>query len=355
MTLRKLLLATTLTLPTLGYCGFIDWIKGYPEIKEKIEQQLEYQYNGEKFKVWGISYSDNLKGYNFDYKPKDSTSNYSYSGSYYLSDNSISATGYMWSSIGKQWRAIFKPYVEKVSNNYLLIGGLGSGLPGSGRENEKLKDEYYKSIDDSLDYMFETASTKKWIAKKHNYIKANLSVFIEAPKTAEGIYKILKMIEELNNKLHSFHLYSYDFEVTTYNVPQNLNISAYLDEVAPDFTTNIDWWFVEGIQKYAWGYLRIKSCSEIKEFKKYCNTQYGDYNLERRKTVVNYNTTADRVHNINNIINNFRLVTKFGVPSKCNDSAECSVKWAVNPRANTSLKDSKYYLELEQLIKKGNK
>ena len=355
MSLKKLLLATTLTLPTLGYCGFIDWIKGYPEIKEKIEQQLEYQYNGEKFKVWGISYSDNLKGYNFDYKPKDSTSDYSYSGSYYLSDNSISATGYMWSSIGKQWRAIFKPYVEKVSSNYLLIGGLGSGLPGSGRENEKLKDEYYKSIDDSLDYMFETASTKKWIAKKHNYIKANLSVFIEAPKTAEGIYKILKMIEELNNKLRSFHLYSYDFRVITYKLPQNFNISVYFDKVAPDFTITGEWLVVEGIQKYAWGYLRIKSCPEIKEFEKACyqfrNRRTGELELE----LIKYYTGADKIHNINNIINNFRLVTKFGVPSKCNDSAECFVKWGVNLRANTLLKDSKYYLKLEQLIKKGNK
>ncbi|MFC4892175.1 hypothetical protein ACFPDQ_03835 [Pseudofrancisella aestuarii] len=350
MKLRKLLLATTLAIPAMGYCGFIDWIQGYPEVKEKIEQKLEQQYHGEKFDVSGISYSDNLGGYNFDYKPSDKKSDAEYSGSYFPKTDRLLATGYMWSSIGKQWQDMFKPYIDKVGTNYLIIGGLGSGSPGSGEEDKATQQKYFNQVNDSLAYMFKTGSAEEWIAVKHDYIRGNISLFIDVPETTEGIYKTLQMIESINNKLRSFHLYSYKLEVITYKVPQGFNIDNYFDEVKGDFHTTHAWWFVEGIQKYAWGYFNVRGCMPTNAFEKACNTQYGNSDLDSRKEGVLYNTTADRLNNLQDITNQFRLVDEFGVAGKCTPSGSCYAQWAVNSRANTQLKDIQYYSDLEKLI-----
>ncbi|MBK2045048.1 hypothetical protein IB644_00545, partial [Allofrancisella guangzhouensis] len=307
-------------------------------------------YQGDKFEVWDVSYSSNLGGYNFEYKPNDS--DYTYKGSYFPKQDRLAANGYMWDRVSKQWRDIFDPYVKKIGGNYLIIGGLGSGSPGSGLESKEQKEKYYDQVDASLGYMFDTGSTKEWIAKKHNYIRGNLSVFIEAPRTAEDIYKILQMAEKINTKLRSFGLYSYKLEVITYDLPEGFNIDNYFEEVKSDFTTSIDWWFVEGIQKYAWGYLYLASCTKINDFEKACNTQYGVENIKTRKKIVTGNTTADRISSLNDIAKEFRLVDKFGVPNKCSNLG-CSGIWHARSRAHTPLKDSKYYTTLEKLISKG--
>lgn len=352
MKLKKLLLATILAIPAMGYCGFIDWITGYQEVKSKIEKRLEEKYHGDKFEVWDVSYSSNLGGYNFEYKPTDN--DFTYKGSYFPKRDRLAANGYMWDSISKQWRDMFEPYVKEVNSNYFLIGGLGSGYPGTGVETDKKeKQRIARDMDSSLGYMFETGSTKKWIAKKHDYIQSNLSVFIEVPRTAEGIYKILQMSEKINNKLRSLHMYSYKFEVITYDLPKDFNIDNYFEEVKGDFHTSVDWWFVEGIQKYAWGYLYLSSCTKINSFEKACNTQYGVDDLKRRHKIVMHNTNADRVNNLNDIAKEFRLVDKFGVPNKCNGVGSCSVKWSTRSRAHTELKNSKYYPTLEKLINHG--
>ncbi|APC91547.1 MULTISPECIES: hypothetical protein [Francisella] len=144
------------------------------------------------------------------------------------------------------------------------------------------------------------------------------------------------------------NLYSYNLEVITYDVPEGFDIDKYYDEIAPNFHTSIDWWFDEGIQKYAWGYLKIQSCTRISEFEKSCNTQYEDPNLERRKKIVDDNTTADRI----NSLNEFKLVDKFGQPDKCHPVLGCYGRWDTRSRANILLKNSKYYPQLEKLINK---
>jgi hypothetical protein len=79
MNFKKLILTLALIIPLLGYSGLIGWITGYPEVKAKIEQRLEQKYHGDKFEVSGVSYSDNLGGYNF--KAKDVTRDKNLSGS----------------------------------------------------------------------------------------------------------------------------------------------------------------------------------------------------------------------------------------------------------------------------------
>ena len=355
MKLRKLILATAIALPSLGYCGLIDWATGYPEIKEKIEQKLEQKYHGDKFEVWDVSYSDNLGGYNFDYKPDNKKSDTKYSGSYFPKNDSVAANGYMWSSIGKQWRDMFTPYIEEVSNNYTTIGGMGSGVAGDGTESKALKKQYFNDMNDSLAYMFKTGSTEKWIKKDHNSVRGGIAIFMAVPRTAEGIYQTLDMIEKINNKLRSFGLFSYTLEVITYDLPTGFNIDNYFDEVKGDFHTSVDWWFVEGIQKYAWGYLKVRGCMPINAFEKACNN-YKELDNPKKLDIelINTYTTADRLNNLQDIANQFRLVDEFGVPSKC-EGMKCVVKWSVSDRARTQLKDSKYYVDLEKLINKGEK
>lgn len=342
--LRKIILATILAVPMMGYCGLIDWITGYPEVKEKIEKRLEEKYRGDKFEVWNVSYSSNLGGYNFDYKPEGT--DYTYRGSYLVNQDIVSANSYMNTKVSKQWQAIFAPYMNKVSDNYLFLGTLNSRSPYN---HAKMKVNLEKKTLDDL-YNSNPVDINKWMEEDHNTLHGALSIFIAVPRTTEGIYKTLQMIEEINNKLRSINLYSYNLEVITYDVPKELDIAKYHDEIAPNFSTSHGWWFDEEIQKYAWGYLNIKSCTKINAFEKSCNTQYEDPNLERRKKIVDSNTSADRINSLNNIIDNFYIVEKFGEPDKCNPTLGCYGRWDTRSRATLSLKDSKYYPQLEKLI-----
>ncbi|QUE31648.1 hypothetical protein [Francisella philomiragia] len=340
MKLRKLLLATTLAIPVMGYCGLIDWITGYPEIKGKIEQRLEQKYQGEKFDVSDVSYSDNLGGYNFDYKPEGT--DYTYRGSYLVNQDIVSANSYMNTKVSKQWKAIFVPYVSKVSDNYLFLGTLNSRSPYN---HAKMKVDLEKKTLDDL-YNSNPVDINKWMEEDHNTLHGALSIFIAVPRTVEGVYKTLQMIEEINNKLRSMNLYSYDLEVITYDVPKGLDIAKYHDEVAPSFHTNIGWWFDKGIQKYAWGYLKIKSCTKIDAFEKFCNTQYGIKNEVERLDMVKKLTTADRINSLDNIVDKFRILY-FGKPSSDSFGDD---NWAGVSRDYIPLKKTKYYPQLEKLI-----
>ena len=66
--LAKILLTTAIALPSIGYCGFIDWAKGYPDIKEKLNQRLEENHKGDKFKITSLDYVSNAGHYNFEAK-----------------------------------------------------------------------------------------------------------------------------------------------------------------------------------------------------------------------------------------------------------------------------------------------
>ena len=344
MKLKKLILATAIALPSMGYCGFLDWATGYPDIKEKIEQRLEQKYQGDKFEVSDISYSDNLDGYNFDYKPEGT--DYTYRGSYLVNQDIVSANSYMNTKVSRQWQAIFKPFMNKVSDNYLFLGTLNSRSP---YQFEKMKVNLEKKTLDDL-YTSNPVDINKWMEEDHNTLHGSISIFIDVPRTAEGVYKTIQMINDINNKLRTMNLYSYQLEVITYDVPKGFNIAKYHDEIAPYFSTSHGWWFDEGIQKYAWGYLKVKSCTKISIFEKDCNTQYKDPDLERRKKIVYGNTNADRIHSLDNIVDEFYIVKSVGKPDKCDPILGCYGQWDTRSRATTLLRDSKYYPQLKKLI-----
>ncbi|API86506.1 hypothetical protein [Francisella uliginis] len=344
--MKKLLLTIILAIPMMGYCGFMDWVQGYPEVKVKIEKALEQKYHGDKFEVWDLSYSDNLGGYNFKYKPINAEYDYTYKGSYLSKRDILSANSYMTTKVAYQWIDEFQPLVDKVSKNNLIFGSLDPQSPYQWRKMKK--DPIDKALHDL--YSSNPVDINKWIAEDHNAIAGSISIFIAIPRTAEGVYETLRLIEQVNNKLRSYNLYSYKLEVITYDIPKDFNIEKYYYKVFPSFKTSHGWWFEEGVQKYAWGYLQINSCTKISEFKKFCNTQYGVEDLSTRKRIVLGNTTADRIYNLNDIINDFYIVNDFGQPDKCDPILGCYGRWDTRSRANKELKNSKYYPQLEKII-----
>ncbi|WP_150466542.1 hypothetical protein [Francisella sp. SYW-9] len=319
----------------MGYCSFIDWIQGYPEVKAEITKQLEDTCYGDKFEVWDITWSDNLGAYNFE--AKDVTRNITEGGSYFPKTNTLYANGFMWSVVSGQWRDIFKPYIEKVSNNYLIIGGVGTQDPV---DYKKYKIDYRKQALHNL-FSMEDIKVSKGLAKDHNSIQAYISIFVEVPENAQGIYQTLQVITAINNKLKSYHLYSYRLTVTTYTVPQGFNISKYFDEVSPGFHTSYAWYFEEGIQKYAWGYFDVRGCMPTDAFEKYCNTYKEVNNPNKLDTeLIKQYTLANRLNTIDNVMSEFRLVDNVGEPDKCTKSGNCYAQWDVNSRAHKHLKDS---------------
>lgn len=344
--MRKLLLVIVLAIPMIGYCGFIDWIQGYPEVKAKIEKQLEHKYHGENFDVWDLSYSENLGGYNFKYKPINAKYDYTYKGSYLSKRDILSANNYMTTKVAYQWIDEFQPLVDKVSKNNLVFGSLNSRSP---YQWERMKVNLERKTLQDL-YSLNPVNISKWIEEDHNTIAGSIAIFIAMPKTAEGVYKTLKLIDQINNKLRSYNFYSYKLEVITYDVPSDFNIEKYYYKVFPSFHTSHGWWFQKGIQKYAWGYLQIKSCTKISEFEKSCNN-YRDRKTGKLKLdLIRKYSTADRVHNLNDIANNFYIINHFGKPDKCDPVLGCYGRWDTRSRANILLKNSKYYPQLEKLI-----
>ena len=342
--IKKILLVISLIIPTLGYCGLMDWLTGYPEVKAKIEQRLEQKYQGDKFEVSGVSYSDNLGGYNFKYKPEDT--DYTYKGSYIVDKDILSANSYMRTQVSNQWIGVFQSDVDKVSENNLIFGSLNSRSP---YQFEKMKVNLEKKTLEDL-YSMNSVDINKWIVEDHNTIAGSITLFISMPRTAESVYKTLKLIEQVNSKLRTYNFYSYKLEVILYDVPQGFNIDKFYNKVSPSFSTSHGWWFEEGIQKYAWGYLQIKSCAKISEFEKSCNSFKDRKTGEIALDLIKSYSTADRINNLNDIADNFKLVDKFGVPDKCDPVLGCYGRWDTRSRANIKLQDSKYYSQLEKEI-----
>ncbi|QIV95975.1 hypothetical protein EDC55_10283 [Allofrancisella inopinata] len=344
--LQKLLLATTLTLPTLGYCGFIDWISNYTEVTNEIQQRLEQKYYGDKFEVWDVSYSSNLDEYNFKYKLEDSN-DATYIGSYSPKGDRLVANEYMWEKISKEWRAIFVPYVKIASNNYFLIGGIATQYH---KNSKKYKIDYRsKALDDLFS---ESLTAQEWINKDHNVIAGSISIFIEIPRTAEGIYKTLQMAEKIHAKLRSFGLSSYKLEIITYDLPNKFDIDKYFNQVKDNFVTSIDWWFEPGIQKYAWGYLYLDSCQKVDTLEESCDGYKENDTNNDNLTLIKDHTPENRIRSLSYLAKKFRLVDWFGTPNKCDPIFGCSSIWLAKLRANKSLKSSQHYPTLVKLINK---
>ncbi|APC91550.1 MULTISPECIES: hypothetical protein [Francisella] len=308
--MKKLLLAIILAIPVMGYCGFIDWLTGYPEVREKIEKRLEEKYPGDKFEVWDVSYSSNLGGYNF--KAKDlSYKDLESGGSYYEKSNKV-VDNFGQYKQNLDWKALFKPYVDSVSTNNLIVPNI-DGANEVGWQEKQQKDHKPDNMMKTWELLAKPNLTmKEKIAKGHNYIRTEATIHVNAPKTAEGMLKVLEMIENINNYFRSLKLYSYKLEVTVYDLPKGLTFDKYIDDTVDKdvdysmlkFTNDGD------IQKYAWGWLRLYGC-EKNSIEKYCNT-YKVYK-NRVETdqldtkLINQRTSADRIHNLADIARQFHL------------------------------------------------
>ncbi|APC94455.1 hypothetical protein IBE10_07395 [Francisella tularensis subsp. novicida] len=343
--MKKLLLATILAIPAMGYCGFIDWLTGYPEVKEKIEQGLEKKYNGEKFEVSGVSYSSNLGGYNFYFVPKDNPDD-EYGGSYYPDSGVLAANGYMWSSVGKQWRAMVEPEVAKLSNDYLLMGGMGSRSPRVEDENSH---EGLDIVNKVLSDLFDGMSTQEWIAKDHNYIAGNIQIYIDMPKNAESVFKLLKLVKNINDKYQRMQLNEYYIKLNVFKFPKDFEgLEKYWDYHSKHvYTSTADFPTDYNLQKYIWLESRINGCPKTNRVLKYCNTQYGQKNEEKRKEQVAYLTLGNRLSTLDDIVKQFRYYPKTSYKKYGN------LKLLKDD--SISFTQSPYWSQVQTLINQGDK
>ncbi|MBK2110861.1 hypothetical protein IB685_01530 [Francisella tularensis subsp. novicida FSC159] len=348
--MKKLLLATILAIPAMGYCGLIDWLTGYPEVKAKIEKRLEEKYQGDKFEVWDVSYSSNLGGYNF--KAKDLSYKYLESGgSYYEKSNKV-VDNFGNAKQAMDWKALFRSYVDAVSTNNVIRASIDGANPVDG-EHQKPISEMRKT----LAVLFNNSiPMKEKIKQRHDYIRVYNTIYVDAPKSPQGMLKVLEMIENINNYFRSLHLYSYELEVAVYDLPKGLTFDKYIDE-AVDKNIDYNWSDFENdgdIQKYAWGWLRIYGC-EKNSIEKYCKTYFGIKDEQKRQNAIFRYSTADRIHSLADIAREFHLFKNYGKPTvpywRKQDNPDDLV-WIAVRREYIPLIDTQLYKQVLQLENK---
>ncbi|AEE26340.1 hypothetical protein [Francisella hispaniensis] len=356
--MKKLLLATILAIPAMGYCGLIDWVTGYPEVREKIEKRLEEKYHGDKFEVWDVSYSSNLGGYNF--KAKDlSYKDLESGGSYYEKSNKVIDNFGQYKQ-NLDWKALFKPYVDAVSTNNMIVPNIdGANEVDDGKEITTMEQVNNSNMRRTWRLLANPDMTmQEKIAKGHNYIRTEATIHVNAPKTAEGMLKVLEMIENINNYFRSLKLYSYKLEVTVYDLPKGLTFDKYIDDAVDK---NIDYSMLKftndgNIQKYAWGWLQIYGC-EKNSIEKYCKTYFGIEDEQKRQNAIFRYSTADRIHSLDDIAREFHLYKNPGKETMWNKykhkGKDMYMYTWVGPRMEyTPLIDTQLYKQVLQLENK---
>ncbi|AJC48231.1 hypothetical protein IB642_07830 [Allofrancisella guangzhouensis] len=352
--MKKLLLATILAIPAMGYCGLIDWLTGYPEVREKLSQRLTEKYNSDKFEILELTYSDNLKGYNF--KAKDITKDITGSGSYFPESGVIAANVFKKEMLKRDLERILKPYISQVSDNYNFVAGFGSVTPV-----EMSAKETMKIVDSTLDYMYEDGvDASKLIADKKGLVRIGIGLSIQSKQDPESIYKVLKMVYEVNKYFQEHDVGEYTLNIETFDVPDKFNISEWLKlqrEYQRSGFSIADKYQDEELYKYAWGYLNIKSCRDsLLDWDKTCNIKYR---TEKKKELVKVDKStlkADKIHSIQDVAKYFEIYDNYGQPTVERITGQSGRKYvneywqAKNGRKVTPLDKTKYYPAVEKII-----
>ena len=368
--MKKLLLIIALLIPMVGYCGFIDWIQGYPEVKEKLVQRLTEKYNGDKFEVLDLEYSNNLKGYNF--KAKDISKDIVGEGSYFPKSNVIWANEFKQKMLEKNLDNMLKPYISQVSNNYLFAGSLNSlSISGlSAKEDMKLTNQ-------ALSYRYtEGVDARKLIAKHHDLLNFAFVLKVQSKQDPESIYKVIKMVYEINKYLQSLNLGEYVFTLETFDVPKDFDIKDWykVKFKARSSSVNPD----KDLYKYAWGYLKIMSCPHSSKWGKACETQTELHRDGNGNTIKDKNGNykqfliqkkADHIHSIQDIAKYFEIYNQYGSPKIDTRAIKLNKEmkkmgseirypeeyWTAFYRKKTPLNKTKYYPAVEKLILENKK
>ncbi|WP_150468381.1 hypothetical protein [Francisella sp. SYW-9] len=366
--MKKLLLMIVLSIPMMGYCGFIDWIQGYPDVKAKIEKALEQKYHGDKFEVSNVSYSDNLGGYNFD--AKDITRDLSSKGSYFDKSKTL-MDSFGWSMNWAVWGDLFKPYTDKFGSNTVVYPSVGIDLPVVPKKYKKtitvktgynssykiddysfLGEEYgpkYTQVGPYSKAMAEiygknaklTFKSPEFIKKYHQFIGSGITMMVDAPKTPEGIAKVLQNIYLLDQYTKSLHLFSYGIGVSIYDFPEGFDLKQYLAKKRQEknyYESDTD----KGIQQYAWGYIHISSCPKNPDFDKICNTYYDNKHRER---LIKERSTADRVNNVKDLAQYLRVLNPGYKAERYNYDT-----YIIQGRAYKLLPNTKYWPQVKKIL-----
>ncbi|MBK2043468.1 hypothetical protein IB642_00350, partial [Allofrancisella guangzhouensis] len=252
------------------------------------------------------------------------------------------------------WKALFKPYVDAVSTNNMIVPNI-DGANEVGWKEKQQKDHKPDNMMKTWELLANPDMTmQEKIAKGHNYIRTEATIHVDAPKTPESMLKVLEMIENLNNYFRSLKLYSYKLEVTVYDLPKGLTFDNYIDDAVDK---DIDYSMLDfkndgDIQKYAWGWLQIYGCEYNSNFEKSCNTQYLDKDENSRLKMIKHLTSADRIHSLDDIAKQFHLYDHPGKPTHWNPQAPSWIGWHGARIEYTPLIDTQIYKQVLQLENK---
>ena len=365
--MKKLLLVIALAIPMMGYCGFIDWITGYPEVKEKLVQRLTEKYNGDKFEVLDLEYSNNLKGYNF--KAKDISKDLTAEGSYFPKTGVIWGNGFKKQMMQKYLEEMIKPYILEVSKNYYFSGFISYVIPSP-------MTKYRSSmIDKVLGYQYDQGvDLKKWIAKYHQEGVLSFDIKIQSKRDPQSIYKVIKMTYEINKYLQSLKMGEYGFSISTFDVPNGFNINKWykVKKAAHSSSVNPD----KDLYKYAWGYFGVSSCPSNGKWGKACETEphkdakgYTIKDTNGNEKLFPAERLADHIHSIQDIAKYFEIYNKYGSPKIDTRAIKLNKEmkkmgseirypeeyWTTFYRKKTPLDKTKYYPAVEKLILENKK
>lgn len=359
MKLKKLILATTLAIPAMGYCGLMGWITGYPEVKEKLTQRLTEKYNGDKFEIQSLDYVSNAGYYNFE--AKDVTKDITGEGSYFPKNGAIAANTFKWDMLSRDLEKALKPYISQVSDNYDLYGKFSSVGPETlGSVTKEMK-----YVNDTLGYMYEDGvDVEDWMKKHHETVNTGIVLKIQSKRDPESMYKVMKMIYEINNYFQSFDLGEYSLDIQTFDVPKDLDIAKWYEVKYEAKSSSVNPY--KDLYKYAWGYLKITSCPDNPKWGKSCNYEYQIYKKAKTKrdTVGEWLPSkekqaklyADKIHSIQDVSKYLKIYDNYGEPTIEKIIGQSGRKYvheywqARYGRATTPLNKTKKYSVIAKLI-----
>ena len=330
--LKKLILATAIALPSIGYCGFIDWATGYPEIKEKLNQRLEENYKGDKFEITSLDYVSNTGYYNFE--AKDLTNGIEGGGSYFPDSGRIAANVFKEKMIDKNLEKMLRPFISQVSDNYYFKGHTDYVIPNP------ITKERSEMIDNVLGYKYSSGvDVQEWSHKYHREGLIIARLKIQSKQDPESMYKVVKMIYEINNYLRSFKMGMVIIDVEAFDAPEDFDINKWgLSNI--NKTSND-----KEIYQYAWGYISMTSCPKT-EWNSYCLSD--EHELAR--------SFADKINSVQDVTKYLEIYDDYGKPTAITTTALDGKRltryyWrADNRHKTTPLDKTQYYPAVEKLI-----
>jgi hypothetical protein len=276
-----------------------------------------------------------------------------------------------WSMDNSIWGDLFKPYIKNFGDNMVYYPSVGIDNPVVPKEFQKTikvntgNNRSYQIDDYSFlgaEYGPEhakvgpysvamreiyrknsklTFKSPEFIAKYHQFIGSGLAMMVDAPKTPEGVAKVLKNFYLLDQYTKSLDLFSYGIGASIYSFPKGFNLKEYLAKKRKEkryYESDTD----KDLQQYAWGYISISSCTKNPDFDKTCNTYYKS---KYRESLIIERSTADKVNNTEDLAQYLRILNPGYKADRYNYDT-----YSIVGRAYKLLPQTKYWPQVKNIL-----